>query len=153
MQIIEHQNIQLNNLISYTRNIRHSDILKLTKYISDNLHVLDLTQSDKILFTESKPTGKDDRVNTEILIPVNGNIIECDEFQYKPSFNLINAVSIRHEGSLEKLPQTESHLISFIQEKHYVTISPTYYVIIRNGETFSSNCIIDIYVEVNITSS
>lgn len=148
MQIIEHQNIQLNNLISYTRNIRHSDILKLTKYITDNLHVLDLTQSDKILFTENHLTGEDDRVNTEILIPVNGNITKCDEFQYKPSFNLANAVTIRHEGSLENLSQTENTLKEFIQKKHYVITTPTYYVIISNNGTIS-NCIIDIYVGIN----
>ena len=40
MQITEHQSIHIDNLISYNTNIRYSDILKLTHYISDNIKVL-----------------------------------------------------------------------------------------------------------------
>ena len=70
MQITEHQSIHIDNLISYNTNIRYSDILKLTHYISDNIKVLDLTQKDKIIFSE-KNHLPDDTVNVNILIPVN----------------------------------------------------------------------------------
>ena len=45
MQIIEHQNIQLTNLISYTTNIKPSDILKLISHISNNLQARDLKKT------------------------------------------------------------------------------------------------------------
>ena len=110
--------------------------------------MLDLTQSDKIMFTEKSSSSEEEKVNTEILIPVEGNISTCDEFQYKPFFQLLDAVTIRHEGNLEQLPQSEQTLKEFIQKNHYKAITPTYYVIVRNCETHLNNCIIDIYIGV-----
>lgn len=149
MQIIEHQDIHLSNLISYSKQIKHSDILKLIRYISDNLHTLDLNQSDRILFTENGQNKEDDIVNAEILIPVTGTVVKCNEFQYKPIFRLVNAISIRHEGSLTQLSETENILEDFIRNKKYEPITPPYYVIIRNDGDSSVNCIIDIYIGIN----
>lgn len=149
MQIIEHQNIQLTNLISYTTNIKHSDILKLISHISNNLQALDLKKNDKILFTEKWHNEEDDMINAEILVPVEGSIKNCNEFKYKPLFRLINAVTIRHEGSLNTLSETEDFLKKFIKEKAYEPITPSYYVVVRNDDDQSINCIIDIYIGIN----
>ena len=107
MQITEHQSIHIDNLISYNTNIRYSDILKLTHYISDNIKVLDLTQKDKIIFSE-KNHLPDDTVNVNILIPVNEIIPKCEEFDYRPVFHLDNAVIIRHEGNWTEIHNTET---------------------------------------------
>lgn len=150
MQIIEHQDIQLNNLISYNTKVKHSDILKLTQYISDNLHVLDLKKNDNIIFAE-KDHVNDEMVNVEILIPVKGKIEKCNEYDYKPIFKLNNAVIIRHEGTLENLPQTESILHDFIKEHNFETSTAPYYIVIRNSTKYSDDCIIDICIGINNT--
>ena len=148
MQITEHQSIQLHNLISYKKNIRRSDILRLARYISDNLNVLSLELIDRILFTEAGTQNDGDVFSTEILIPVRGDIMRCDEFQYRPSFVLSDAVSIRHIGKLSRLSETESIIRKFITEKNYKTATPAYYSIVRNDSANSSDCIIDIYIGI-----
>lgn len=152
MQIIEHQNIQLNNLISYSTKVKHSDILKLTQYISDNLHVLDLKKNDNIIFAE-KAHDNEETVNVEILIPVQGEIQKCNEYSYKPIFKLSNAVVIRHEGNLSDLSQTEALLQDFIREHDFKTSAGPYYVVIRNGDQNSNNCIIDICIGIEYSSA
>lgn len=147
MQIIEHQNIQLSNLLSYNTKVKHSDILKLTKYISDNLHVLDLTKNDNIIFAE-KEHENDEMVDVEILVPVKGKVEECSEYDYKPIFKLSNAVIIRHEGSLKDLPITESLLNDFIKEHDFQPSAGPYYIVVRNGSNDSDDCIIDICIGI-----
>ena len=147
MQIIEHQDIQLNNLISYNTKVKYSDILKLAKYISDNLHVLELTKKDNIIFAE-KDHINNEVVNVEILIPVKGKIQECKEYDYKPIFKLNNAVIIRHEGNLNSLPQTAHILQNFIKEHNFQASTQPYYIVVRNGTIDSDDCIIDICIGI-----
>lgn len=148
MQIIEHQNIQLNNLISYHTKVNQSDILKLTQYISDNLHVLDLKKNDNIIFAEKK-LSNDETVDVEILIPVKGIVKKCNEFDYKPIFKLNNAVIIRHEGNWNELQNTENLLHDFIKKNNFKVITSTYYMVVRNGNSNSEDCIIDIFISVD----
>lgn len=152
LQIIEHQNIQLNNLIIYHTKVKHSDILKLTQYISDNLHVLNLKKNDNIIFAE-KSHIDDEIVNVEILIPVIGNIQKCNEFDYKPIFKLNNAVIIRHEGNWNELQNTENLLHDFIKKNNFKAITSTYYVVVRTGNSNSEDCIIDIFIGVDTDHS
>lgn len=148
MQILEHQNIQFNNLISYNTNVKTSDILKLTKYISDHLYVLDLIKKDNIIFSETDHINED-TVRVEILIPVKGEIKKCNEFDYKPVFTLNNAVTIRHEGSLDELHNTECQLYEFIKSHKFQVKTSPYHIIVRNGDANSEDCIIDICIGVN----
>ena len=148
MQITEHQNIYIDNLISYNTNVKYSDILKLTHYISDNVHVLDLTQKDNIIFSEKNHLS-DDTVNVNILIPVDGTVPKCKEFAYKPVFQLDNAVIIRHEGSWSDIHNTEDLLHKFIENHNFKATTSTYYIVVRSGDLNSENCIIDICIGVN----
>ena len=152
LQIIEHQNIQLNNLIIYHTKVKHSDILKLTQYISDNLHVLNLKKNDNIIFAE-KSHIDDEIVNVDFLIPVKGEIKECNEFDYKPIFKLNNAVIIRHEGNWNELQNTENLLHDFIKKNNFKAITSTYYVVVRTGNSNSEDCIIDIFIGVDTDHS
>lgn len=151
MQITEHQSIHIDNLISYNTNIRYSDILKLTHYISDNIKVLDLTQKDKIIFSE-KNHLPDDTVNVNILIPVNEIIPKCEEFDYRPVFHLDNAVIIRHEGNWTEIHNTETVLHEFIENNNFKTVTSSYYIVVRNGNSNSEDCIIDICIGVEAQS-
>ncbi len=148
MYIIEHQNIHFKNLISYNTKVRYTDILKLTQYISDNLHVLNLKKNDNIIFNKSTHVNEK-MTSVEIMIPVKGKIEECDEYGYKSAFNLNNAVIIRHEGSLNDLSKTEAVLQNFIKEHIFQTSTEPYYVIIKNGNNAYDDCIIDICIGIS----
>ena len=147
MQILEHQNIHLDNLISYTTKVKRSDILKLTQYISDNLHVLDLKKNDNIIFAE-KEFINDETLNIEVLIPVKGKIQECKVYNYKPIFKLNNALMIRHEGSIDTISKTRTILYKFIEEHGFKPSSEPYYIVIRNDNFHIDDCITDICIDI-----
>ena len=87
--------------------------------------------------------------NVEILIPVKGEFASCAQYEKKPVFKLINAVSARHEGSFSALAKTEQQLLQYAQEKAYQVITEVYYSIVRMDAGNPENCIIDLYIGVN----
>ncbi len=152
LQIIKNQTILANNLISYVTKVKKSDIIKLIRHISQNLQALNLKIGKKIIFNiKSEFDNGSDQI-IEVLIPVKGKVPESNEFQYKPVFRLINAITIRHEGSLNDIEKTEKCLKDFIKENNYEPITDSYFIVVREGSENAMDCIIDIYIGVNYNS-
>lgn len=148
MQIIEHQNICLDNLLCYRRQIGYSDILKLAGYISENLQALGLEQNGSIIFTEKENNRTDGTVYAEILIPVKGTVCQCEEFGHLTNFRLDNAVAARHEGSPDQLYKTKSVLYEYLGKIGHEPVTQPYYVITRNDTWRNTDNIIDIYIGI-----
>lgn len=145
MQILEHQSLFFENVISYRSHIDMKQLPALSEHIRTNVCKLGAQMSGKIVFTEKS----DDYNNIEILIPVNIELTNCNEYEYKPVFKLINAVSVRHEGVFSNLEKTEEFLMDYIRKKSYQIITAPYYSIIRLEPDDLSNSIIDIYIGTN----
>lgn len=144
MQILENCSLFLENLISYKTNAKKEDVPKLAKHIFQNISALGVTAGERIYFTENEKEEK----NIEILIPIKGEINEREEYGHKDLFKLVNAVTIRHEGSIADMKKTEEKLEEYIKQKFYDVITPYYYNIIRLDDN-PCDCIIDVYVGVN----
>ena len=145
MQILEHQSLYLNNLISYKLHIPREKTPFIIQHILDNIGSLNLQLSGKILFTEDIYQYR----NMEILIPVDQKFEACEQYGKKEAFKLINAVSARHEGAFSETERTEQQLLDYIRSKSYQAITPPYYSIVRLDETHVGSCILDIYIGVN----
>ena len=145
MQILEHQSLYLNNLISCKMHIQREKTPFMIQHIMDNIGSLNLRPSGKLLFTEDICEYR----NIEILIPVDHDFEPCEQYGKKDVFKLINAVSARHEGAFSETGKTEQRLLDYIQEKSYQMITLPYYRIVRLDEACASSCIIDIYIGVN----
>ena len=145
MQILEHQSIYLNNLISYKLYVPREKIPDVIRHILENIGSLNLQPTGKILFTEDICQHK----NTEILIPVNRDFEPCEQYGKKEIFKLINAVSARHEGVFSDSGKTEQRLLDYIREKSYHMITLPYYSVVRLDPDNPGSCILDIYIGVN----
>lgn len=145
MQILEHQSLFFTNVISYRSHLDMEQLPALSEHIRTNVCKLGAQLSGKLVFTENN----DDYKNIEILIPVNVELNNCTEYEYKPVFKLINAVSVRHEGGFSNLEKTHQLLVDYIKKKSYQVITAPYYSIIRLEPDDLSNCIIDIYIGTN----
>lgn len=145
MQIIKNQSISAYNLLHYTSKIKKNDILKLIKYMLDNIHVLNLETSGNVIF--SLKNIESEQFFFEVLIPVHGEIENCQQFEYCPSFKLSNAVLLRHEGRIDDLDKTTKKLKEFVRSNNYTCQNGPYYIIIQNNDD-NINCIIDIYIDV-----
>ena len=103
-------------------------------------------------FTFKENDISDETHSAEILIPVKGEITPSENYGKKPIFRLVNAVMTRHEGSVSDISRTETALKDYIQKNNYEPITNAYYVVVRNGDTFGSDCIFEVYIGINYNS-
>ena len=145
-------NVYAENLITYLANTRKADIPKVIQHIHDNLSVLGHTANGRSIFTFKGNDGSDEIQSAEILIPVKGEIRPSENYGKKPVFRLVNAVMTRHEGSIADISGTETALKDYIKKNNYEPITGVYYVVVRNGDTFGSDCVLEVYIGVNYNS-
>ncbi|MBR3283693.1 MAG: hypothetical protein IKI56_10425 [Ruminococcus sp.] len=144
MQILENRSLFMENMISYRTNLPKEDIPKLADHICRNVSALGVEPTKKICFTY--PT--DEKKDIEILVPVIGDISSHNEYGHKELFRLINAVTIRHEGSLADIDTTEKKLVDYVRKRSYEMITRPYYNIVRLADN-PADCIVDIYIGTN----
>lgn len=147
MQFIDNQMLMFSNLLSYRTNVQYNDIPRLIEYILSNLNVLDISPSNKVIFTLRGENRKQNDVEIEVLIPVNGRLSDVKMYDFKAFFKLMNAVSVRHEGDFSLIPNTKDGLLRYIEQKNYEPVTEPYYRVIRQGT--ENDCIIDIYIGIN----
>ena len=152
MQYIQHMNVYAENLISYLTNIKKADIPKVIQHIHDNLSALGFSANGRFIFTFKENDISDETHSAEILIPVKGEITPSENYGKKPIFRLVNAVMTRHEGSVSDISRTETALKDYIQKNNYEPITNAYYLVVRNGDTFGSDCIFEVYIGINYNS-
>lgn len=145
MQILEHQSIYLNNVISYKISLPFEKIPMMLHHVVKNIDTLGLNPSGKLLFTEENNPAE----TIEILIPVQNEFQACAQYEKKEVFRLINAVTVRHEGDFSRIADTRQKLLDYIEAKSYQIITIPYYNVIRLNEEQLSDSIIDIYIGVN----
>lgn len=146
MQIIENQTLIFHDLLSYRTRVSLGELPEMIKYITDNLDALNITAVNRIIFTLTGDSDKDGRRDAEILIPIGKELESCSEFSFKPEFRLINAISVRHEGSSALAEATARRLAEHIDFKGYTAITRPYYRVIRMDP--DHDCIFDIYVGI-----
>ena len=87
--------------------------------------------------------------NMEVLIPVNREPESCPQYENKPVFKLLNAVSARHEGDFADMHRIEDGLRAYVADRDYQVITNPYYSIVRLDLDRSGSAIIDIYLGIN----
>jgi len=150
LQIIQHQNILAQNLISYKTNVKKDNILQLINYIINNLNAINTEIKNKVIYTIK--SEKNEYQDVEILIPVKDKISISSGWQYKSIFKMYNAVRIRHEGNFNDIEKTKQYILKYIDENDLTPVTSPYYVVIRNENNFTTECIIDIYIGINCNS-
>ena len=145
MQILEQQALILHDLISYKVRLTREKLPGFIRHCLANIDSLGIQPAGRILFTEDDSCEQ----NMEILIPVRPAPETCDQYQKKNVFRLINAVSARHEGTLDDLNRIEHDLLAYVQKKSYQAITKPYYSIVRLDADRPGSAIIDVYIGVN----
>ena len=145
MQILEHQTLILHNLISYRTKMKREALPAFIRHSLANIGSLGMVPAGRILFTEDNSQSQ----NMEVLIPVSQEPAACEEYQNKPIFKLLNAVSARHEGNLADMDKIEQRLRAYANSKAYQIITNPYYSIVRLDPESPGGAIIDIYLGIN----
>lgn len=147
MHIFKNQILQYENVLSYRTHIKTSDVNKMIGFIQKNTDALDLRICGNIAATVH---GKEnisgmEMSDIEFLIPVNRKISESSAFKFKPVFKLVNAVKIRHEGSISGIECSEHILDEYISQNALQPVTQIYYLFIQSTEYDNGDNIVDIY--------
>ena len=147
MHIFKDQILQYENVLSYRTKIQISDVNKMIGFIQRNTDALDLKICGNIAATvhEKKNISGMDMSDIELLIPVNKKISESFAFKFKPVFKLVNAVKIRHEGSMKQIERAEHTLDEYITQNAMQPVTPVYYLFIQCTEFNNEDNIVDLY--------
>lgn len=147
MHIFKDQILQYENVLSYRTKIQISDVNKMIGFIQRNTDALDLKICGNIAATvhEKKNISGMEMSDIEFLIPINKKISESSAFKFKPVFKLVNAVKIRHEGSMKEIERSEHILDEYILQNSMQPVTQIYYLFIQSTEYDNGDNIVDIY--------
>lgn len=147
MHIFKDQILQYENVLSYRTKIQISDVNKMIGFIQRNTDALDLKICGNIAVTvyEKENISGVEMSDIEFLIPVNKKIRESSAFKFKPVFKLVNAVKIRHEGSMKLIERAEHTLDEYITQNAMQPVTPVYYLFIQCTEYNNEDNIVDLY--------
>lgn len=137
MPVFEHQYIHYKNVLSYTAEIEESKVSDFIKNIVRHICILDFNIIGKIAFTKKGEF-------TEFIIPVDRSFTSTQHYRYKSEFKLVNAVKIRHFGSISEIGVKLSELNSYIEENYLMPLTSPY-VIVQDIE----RGVFDVYVGIN----
>lgn len=147
MHIFKDQILQYENVLSYRTKIQISNVNKMIGFIQRNTDALDLKICGNIAVTvyEKENISGVEMSDIEFLIPVNKKISESSAFKFKPVFKLVNAVKIRHEGSMKLIERAEHTLDEYITQNAMQPVTPVYYLFIQCTEYNNEDNIVDLY--------
>ncbi|MBP1564725.1 MAG: hypothetical protein IJP18_00965 [Oscillospiraceae bacterium] len=149
MQVQENRTLFSENILSYKCSIPRNNILKMADFICSNVSVLGVKTTHEPIFYHMHTNDKaDGTVNIEFFIPINSVLESRAEYSFMSDFGILDAITVRHEGSFSELQNTEKNLKKYISEHDYEAMTDFYYSIVHNDTPNDTNHIIDIYVSV-----
>ena len=151
MHIFKNQILQYENVLSYRTEIPISDLNSMIIFIQENTDALNLKICGNIAATVhgEKTISGLKMSDIEFLIPIDKKIKENSAFKFKPLFKLVNAVKLRHEGSLSKIKESEYILNEYISQNALQSVTQIYYLFIQSTEYDNGDNIVDIYKGIN----
>jgi len=152
-------------VIQQNKQLRMENVLSLRKKVTQIQMQQEMTRIGEILTKEGikkngnvvtatfsvETQGGQQLMDIEILVPLDRKIELPNEYNFKPIFNLVNAISIRHEGNPATFQATINQLNEYISENSLQVITATYSEMVKEatGQENINDMIIDIYVGVN----
>ena len=126
MHIFKDQILQYENVLSYRTKIQISDVNKMIGFIQRNTDALDLKICGNIAATVHEKKN------------ISG--MEMSDIEF-----LVNAVKIRHEGSMKQIERAEHTLDEYITQNAMQPVTPVYYLFIQCTEYNNEDNIVDLY--------
>lgn len=145
--IIEHQTLELHHLISFRGLIDLQEIPALEKKLEQEIHLAGAKrESGMIKAVHGFLYGKYD---IELLIPINKRIHDTDQYKYKETLKIVNALLGKHIGNPDEADETLLELEHYISTNQYLPTSVAYQVVKKINEAEPEKSEIDIYIGVS----
>lgn len=153
MVIKENQELIIENVLSFRGKVTQQQMQEEMMKIGQVLQRLEVQKNGPLTTAtySIEQVENEQLMDIEILVPLNKKVELPKEYTLKPIINIVNALSIRHEGHPIKLHETMNRLNEFIVEHKKQVITATYNVTVKDvkSEKELEEIVIDVYVGCN----
>ena len=125
-EIIEHQLLDVRNMLTFRGMIDKDDIESIKKEM-DNMITASGAKRVSSFITATYAIFRN-KYEVEIFAAVDRNISSTIRFKIKDRLMIINAIVAKHKGNKDKLDDTIFELENYIAERNYVPTSVAYHV-------------------------
>ncbi len=153
MKIIEHETLELKNVLSYRGKVTQQELIAKSREIELLLRDWQVEQTMRAVTTTFavEQTASGPLVDVEILVPLDREISPPAGYTWKPHFLLTNAVVVQHKGDPSGLQNSVNDLNAYIAEHQLVPITTGYNVTMRDAKTPADIDSVEIAVYVGIS--
>ncbi len=153
MKIIEHQTLEMNNVLSYRGKMTQAEIMEKSKEMDELMKAAGASKTAPVATTTFaiEQSARGPIMDVEILIPLDKSFALPSGYVWKPHFLLTNALMIQHIGNPSTLQNSVNELNAYMMEHRLVPISTGYNVTVKEAKTPSEmdNMEVDIYVGIS----
>ena len=153
MEIHERQTLEMRNVLSYRSRMTQQQLQIKAQEIEAIISTAGTTRDGHTVTTtfSIEPQATGTILDTEILVPLDREIVAPEGYKFKPHFLLTNAVMIKHIGHPSGLQQTIDELNTYIADRRLVPITSGYNVTVKEIKSISEidKMEIDIYVGIS----
>lgn len=153
MEIIEHQTLEMSNVLSCRARLTQLELGEKAKEIEDVLQRAAVRRKGPIVTTtygiEQGPQGP--IMDIELLIPLEDGVAPPADYILKPRFLLTNAIMLRHVGNPSGLQNSVNELNAYIAARGLVPITSGYNVTVKDAKTPLEMDDMEIHVYVGIS--
>ena len=153
MQILEHQTLELHNVLSYRAKMTQQELAAKSQEIERLLQNSGAKRAaNAVTATFAVEQGAAGPVmDIEILLPLDMELTPPEGYVWKPRFLLTNAVVARHVGNPATLQEASNAINAYIAEHRLTPITAGYNVTVKEAKTplELDEMIVDIYIGVS----
>ncbi len=153
MTIIEHQTLEMNNVMSYRGKMTQTEIAEKSKEIEQLMKAAGANKTAPVATTTFavEQSARGLVMDIEILVPMDKSFTLPSGYVWKSKFLLTNAVMIHYVGNPAGLNSVANELNSYIASNKLVPITTGYSVTVKEAKTPSEidAMEVEIYVGIN----
>lgn len=147
-EILEGQTLEINNLISFRGYVTQMEIESIGKEMELLIEQQGACKIGNPITATYGMNG--DKVDIEILIPIDKEIASSDKFTYKEKLKIVNAVMAKYTGHPKGLQDACNKLNEYMENKKLVPVTVGYNVTKKVDVVNLEDTEIDIYVGISL---
>ena len=147
IEILEGQTLEINNLISFRGCLTQAEIESIGKDMEAFIEQQGACRAGNPVTATYGMNG--DKIEIELLIPIDGKIEASDKYSYKEKLKIVNAVVAKHTGHPAGLQDACNELNQYIAKQKLVPVTVGYNVTKKVDAVNLENTEIDIYVGIS----
>jgi hypothetical protein len=152
-QIEENQELILENLLSFRLKAAQTELQTAAARVGQFVETQARKNGPTISVTWGIEQGEVGQpvLDTEILIPLEGDFTPPEGCTRKPLLKIVNAVKVRHTGNPAMLQTTLNLLTMHISQRNLTPITSAYIVTVKEVKTAEelNGAIMDVYIGVS----